>query len=135
MTSGRRWLGNSTGYAVMIEMLMDGPYTLDELVKLSGMAETTAWKFVKALHRRQRAYIAVWRTDKAGRYTRPAYRLGQAPDVPRPAPKSNAFRGRQYRKRLALEPMTRSYDAASGDAPQQDAESKNVEEEAQEPSA
>lgn len=103
MPSGRRWLGNSAGYATMVEMLMDAPYTVDELVKLSGLAWTTAWKFVKALHRRQRAYIAVWRTDKAGRYTRPAYRLGQASDVPRPAPKSSAFRSRERRKRLKAE--------------------------------
>jgi|JI8StandDraft_1071087.scaffolds.fasta_scaffold00388_34 hypothetical protein len=112
MTSGRRWLGNSSAYAVVVEALMDAAYTIDELVALSGLAWATTWKFVKAMQRRRRAYIAVWRTDKQGRYTKPAYKLGTMDDMPRPAPKSAAYRSTEVRRRRrkALLAMTRSYD-------------------------
>lgn len=110
MTSGRRWLGNSSAYAVVVEALMDSAYTIDELVALSGLAWATTWKFVKAMQRRRRAYIAVWRTDKQGRHTKPAYKLGTMDDMPRPAPKSAAYRSTEVRRRKALLAMTRPTD-------------------------
>ena len=135
MPSGMKWLGNSVAYATVLEALVQAAYTVDELVVLSGMAKMTVWKFVQALRRRKLIYISVWRTDKIGRYTRPAFSFGMQPDVARPAPKTASRRSRERRRRNALAAMTRSYDEASDVAPRRDAESKNDEEELQVPSA
>ena len=135
MPSQFKHVGNAVAYATVIEHLLSAPYTVDELIKLSGLAENTTWKFVKALHRRGLVYVAVWRTDRWGRHTRAAFKMGSMPDVPRPAPKTAARRSLERRQREALRAMTRTYDTAPDDASRHDAESKNVEEKAQEPSA
>lgn len=135
MPSQFKHAGNAVAYAIVVEALLDAPYTLDELIKIAGLAENTTWKFVRALHRRGLVHVAVWRTDRWGRHTRPAYKLGSLDDVPRPAPKTSSQRNIERRRREALLAMTRSYDEAGSAAPQQDAESKNDEEALHEPSA
>lgn len=135
MPSGMKWLGNSVAYATVLESLVQAAYTVDELVVLSGMAKMTVWKFVQALRRRKLVHISVWRTDKFGRHTKPAFSFGMVPDVARPAPKTPTRRSRDRRQRNALSAMTRSYDAVSGVAPCSAAESKNDEEELHVPSA
>lgn len=117
MPSRFTYVGNSVAYANVVEALLDAPYTIDELAKLSGLARTTTWKFVHALRRRSLAYVGVWRTDTQGRYTRPAYSLGNRPDALRPSPKTPTQRSAAMRKRKALLAMTREYDEASSVAP------------------
>lgn len=105
MPSQFNYAGNAIAYAVVVESLMDEAYTIEELIKLSGLADSTTWKFVRALHRRKRAYVAVWRTDRWGRHTKPAYKLGMLPDAVRPPPKSSTRRSLERRQRDALERM------------------------------
>lgn len=135
MPSQFRYAGNAIAYATVVEALCEAAYTIDELIKLSGLAENTTWKFVKALQRKRCVYIAVWRTDKMGRYTKPAFSFGSRADVQRPSPKSATRRSAERRQRDALRAMARQYDEATSDAPRQDAKSKMVEEDLREPSA
>lgn len=102
--------GNAIAYAILIEALVEAPYTVEELVKLSGLARNTTWKFIRALHRRRLIFVAVWRTDRWGRHTKPAYRLGSQSDVARPPPKTAAQRSLARRQREALHAVTRACD-------------------------
>lgn len=135
MPSQFKHTGNAVAYATVVQSLIEAAYTIDELIKLSGLAENTTWKFVLALKRRKLAYVAVWRTDRFGRHTRPAFSFGNKPDAVRPPPKTATRRSLERRQRLALQAMTRTYDEATSDAPRQPAESTNDEEELHAPSA
>jgi hypothetical protein len=110
MPSQFKYAGNAVAYATVLEALIEAPYTIDELIKVSGLADNTTWKFVTALRRRGLVYVAVWRTDKWGRHTRPAYKFGTMLDVVRPAPKTASRRSLERRQRNALLAMTRTYD-------------------------
>lgn len=131
MANKLKHAGNTIAYSLLIEALLDEAYAHKELVKISGLAETTVWKFVHAARRRGIVYIAAWKKDALGRYTIPVYSLGRRPDTPRPRPLTAAERSAK-RNLLA---MTRGYDMALRGAPRPGAESKTVEETTGEPSA
>lgn len=131
MPSQFRYSATALAFAVLIESLVDAPYTIQELVTLSGFAYNTTRKFILALHRRRLVYVAVWRTDKIGRYTKPAYSFGSRPDVPRPPARTATQRSANARLRA----MTRQHDEATRGAPRPGAESKIAEEKIEEPSA
>jgi predicted ArsR family transcriptional regulator len=94
-----RDLANITAYVVLVEQLLGGACTIDELAEESGLALGTVRKFLRVLHRRGLTYVAGWERDALGRWTRPAYAWGRKADVRRPAAQTPSQRTAAMRRR------------------------------------
>ncbi len=95
-------LSNVSAYANTCQMLHEGPVTVFDLMRATGMHGNTLRKFVRALKLRRLIYVAVWRKDTLGRYTVAAYSWGSRPDAKRPPALTPTQRSANMRKRKAL---------------------------------
>lgn len=98
-------LANVSAYAEALYALVQGPSTVQEITRESGLAANTTRKFVASLKRRGLIRVAAWEQDSQGRYVIAAYEWGSKPDAKRPPRLTNAERRiRHYAKlqRLAI---------------------------------
>lgn len=87
--------------AVLVNRLVDGPATYDEMAAHTGISKPRVARWVKNC--RSFIYIAGWAPDKNGRPFLPQFRWGAAPDEPRPGRTlTPAEQMRQSRQRRAL---------------------------------
>lgn len=96
---------------IMRGLIEEGPMTLQDLVRLTGIDKTILHTVLRPMMRPtkrpaypKRIYICQWVYDQEGqkRYPRPMYAIGDRPDAPRPVadPKANDKRRRDKRRIL-----------------------------------
>ena len=98
-------LANVSAYAEALYVLTQGPSTVAEITRESGLAANTTRKFVASLKRRGLIRIGAWEPDTMGRQVVAAYEWGSKPDAKRPP--SQTVQDRQSRyyakiQRLAI---------------------------------
>lgn len=99
-TKGRKLVKlGAVMFAMMIEEMMAGPCTAQDIAAHTGMCLTTVQRTLRAMYDRKVVHIAGWECDGAGR--RRVFGLGAGKDKPRPAAKSMAQIQRDYRARQA----------------------------------
>jgi predicted ArsR family transcriptional regulator len=89
---------NAMSYAKMIALLLDEDHSKREIAKKTGLHYLTACEYMTELHKAGAIYVADFRTDRLGRRTTKAYRIGSKPDA-EAKPMTGSEKARRYRKR------------------------------------
>lgn len=105
MASLNRHLMHAAAWAALIEGLIAGQSTAQNLAEESGVRLLTVRKILSILHRHGTVHICGWEKDSIGRMTLAVYKIGEAKDVPRPRRSrkeiADAYRARNRMKKLA----------------------------------
>jgi hypothetical protein len=91
---------NTLTYANTFERMSDGtPFSVEELVDVTGWHPVTVGRLVRALHRKRVLHVSAWLPDTLGRDSAPVYMLGNKRDKSRkttpPKDRSRAYRARK----------------------------------------
>lgn len=89
---------NAMSYAKMIAMLLDDDHSKREVAKATGLHYLTVCEYMAELRKVGAIYVADFRTDRLGRRTTKAFRIGRKPDAV-PTRMSGAERTRRYKSR------------------------------------
>lgn len=94
---------NAMSFGILVQDLLHGTYTLDELAERTGLHRDTITKYTLGMYKAKAIHICCWRMDKRRRYVLRVYKIGDRQDVPRPreAPTA-AQRSAKYREKLRL---------------------------------
>lgn len=94
---------NAVMFTLMLEDLMDGPSTAQELAEHTGMSILTVQRTLRVMHRRGVIRISGWNEDTRGAWTIRAFALGRGKDAPKPPPKSSGgqWKAENERRRRA----------------------------------
>jgi hypothetical protein len=103
-TKGKRQHGiNALSLAIMLEEMLDGPFTTRNLMEVSGLGKSSVYRYVRTFHARSVVHISGWEKDAAGRALIPVYSLGRGSDAKRKnKSKAEINRGYAERKRMKL---------------------------------
>jgi hypothetical protein len=99
---------NAVMYAMMLEDLLEGPSTAQELADYTGMSILTVQRTLRVMHRRGVIHVAAWNEDMRGAWTLRSFALGRGKDAKKPPPKTRAQYEQNRRDRLrtaAVGPM------------------------------
>jgi len=88
---------NGVMFAMMLEDLMTGPSTAQQLADYTGMSLITVQRTLRVMHRRGVVHIAAWDEDARGAKTRRSFALGHGKDARKPPPISKAEKNRRYK--------------------------------------
>jgi hypothetical protein len=92
-------------YALLLEELLSGPSTAQQLADHAGMGVIFMCRLLNVLHKRGVIHVSGWERDTAGRMSIRAFSLGHGKDAKRPAPKSRQAINRSYRNKVAAAPL------------------------------
>lgn len=95
---------NALTLAIMLEEMLDGPFTTKALMEVSGLGKSAVYRFVRTFHAKNVVHISGWDKDTAGRVCVPVYTLGRGRDAKRKA-KSKEEVNRDYAQRRRLKKM------------------------------
>lgn len=98
---------NGILFAMLLEELIAGPSTWQELSEHTGLSRNTILNTLQALRKRKLVYVAAWEKDPRGAATMRAYAFGDKPDMKRPR-RTPAETKREYRARKVLESAMRA---------------------------
>ena len=85
--------------ARLINLLIDGMLSCEELAAETGLHLLTVQKYTAALRREGACYIDHWEKDVLGRDSIRIYKIGRAPDKAR-AKMTGAARAKRHREKL-----------------------------------
>jgi rRNA maturation protein Nop10 len=91
---------NALAFSIMVKALLDGGYTMNELVETTGLAIATISRYVNAMHKAGAVYISGWEQDDCGRYTARQFTLGDGMDMKKPKPAPRKVRDARWRAKL-----------------------------------
>lgn len=74
---------NAMAYAHMVELMLDGTHSCQELARATGLHYVTVLDYTRAMHRAGAAHICAWEKDKRGRDLIKVYRIGRGRDAKR----------------------------------------------------
>lgn len=95
---------NAMSFAKLIDLLLDGAYTMQELAEKTGLHPLTVGKYCYALHKEGAIHVGEWTTDSMGRHLVRIYIMGRGPDAKRPKA-TPAERQRRVRARAKAAKM------------------------------
>ena len=89
-------------YAKIFRFLLEGPATIGEMARVSGLSYDTVLRFVATLRPKPRVLrICAWQADSMGRMSIQIFELGSEPDAKRPKAKTGAERMKLLKERRA----------------------------------
>jgi len=101
---GRRLIKiNAITQARLIEALLDGTMSMQELAEHTGLHLVTVQRYTKELHRAGAAFICQWEKDVRGRDAIRIYKLGRGRDAKREKLTAAQRQARSRQKRRAIE--------------------------------
>ena len=74
---------NAMSQAKLIEAMLDGVYTCEQLAEETGLHYVTVLQYARELHRVKAAHISSWEKDSRGRDVIKVYRIGRGKDAKR----------------------------------------------------
>ena len=74
---------NAITQAKLIEAMLDGVYTCQELADHTGLHYVTVLQYARELHRANAAHICAWEKDSRGRDVIKIYKIGRGRDAKR----------------------------------------------------
>ena len=74
---------NAITQAKLIEAMLDGVYTCQELADQTGLHYVTVLQYARELHRAKAAHISGWDKDERGRDVIKIYKIGRGKDAKR----------------------------------------------------
>jgi hypothetical protein len=74
---------NASAYALLIEFMLHGIYTIPELAYMTGLHYITVIHYTGALHKAGACYIDHWEKDSRGRDSLKVYKIGKGTDAKR----------------------------------------------------
>jgi hypothetical protein len=80
---------NAVMFSMLLEELMAGPATAQEIAEYTGMSVLTVQRTLRVMHRRGVIHIKSWGRDIRGAWTLRAWKLGEGKDAPKPPPNSS----------------------------------------------
>lgn len=92
---------NAVMFTMMLEDLLSGPCTPQDLAEHTGMAVLTVQRTLRVMHRRGVVHIAAWGEDARGAMTLRVFALGHGKDAKKPPPKTSRFFANRKVARLA----------------------------------
>lgn len=101
---------NALSLAIMLEEMLEGPFTTQNLVEVSGLGKTCVYRFLRTFHAKSVVHISGWEKDSAGRVCVPVYTLGRGKDVKRKI-KSKAETNREYIERKRMKEVAEGLNA------------------------
>lgn len=96
---------NAVMFSIMLENLLSGPCTAQEIAESTGMALLTTQKTLRAMYRRGVIHISGWEKDAANRCTVRVFKLGEGRDARKPLT-SRSQMNRKYRAKKAMQPLS-----------------------------
>lgn len=94
---------NKFTQAKLIESLLDGVYTCEELAEITGLHYVTVLYYTRELHRAKAAHICGWEKDAKGRDMIKIYKIGRGKDAKREKLSDSERQVRVRNKRKAIE--------------------------------
>lgn len=74
---------NAYSYALLINLLLEGTRSADELAEETGLHKQTVYQYTRALHKAKAVFIADWEKDSKGRDCKPIFMIGKKLDAKR----------------------------------------------------
>jgi hypothetical protein len=105
---------NAVLYAMLLEDLVAGPATRQELMRRTGLSYETIMSVVRALHSRRLIHVTAWERDAIGRHSIAAFAFGSKADAKRPPALTRGECKRNQRARKAAAAISWSL-AAGGE--------------------
>lgn len=96
---------NAVMFSMLIEDLLCGPCTAQDIAEHSGMHVLTVQRTLRAMYRRKVLHIASWERDAAGRMSIRVFALGSGRDAKKPI-KPRSQMNREWRARKVMKPLT-----------------------------
>lgn len=96
---------NAVMFAMMLEELLSGPCTAQDIADYTGMSLLTVQRTLRAMYRRKVLHVAAWERDVAGRMTVRVFGLGAGKDAKAPITTRSEM-NRKYRLRKAMAPLS-----------------------------
>lgn len=90
---------NAMAYAHLVELMLDGTHSCQELARATGLHYVTVLDYTRAMHRAGAAHICAWEKDKRGRDLIKVYRIGRGRDAKRQK-LSARERSARYREKI-----------------------------------
>jgi hypothetical protein len=75
---------NAMSYAILVRHMLDGVYTCQDLVEITGLHLTTIYQYTRELHIAGAAHITHFEPDARGRHNIKVFKLGAGKDAKRP---------------------------------------------------
>jgi hypothetical protein len=97
---------NAVMFSIMLEDLLRGPCTAQEIADSSGMALLTTQKTLRAMYRRGVVHISGWELDAAGRCTVRVFALGEGKDARKPIKRRSELNRKYRANRVMREAQT-----------------------------
>lgn len=94
---------NALTQAKLIEAMLDGVYTCEELANVTGLHYATVLHYTRELHRAKAAHILQWEKDSRGRDAIKIYKIGRGKDAKREKLTDNERKARWRQKQKAIE--------------------------------
>lgn len=94
---------NAITNARLIEAMLDGTLTCQELADHTGLHYVTVLQYTRELHRAGAAHVCQWEQDSRGRHMIRVYKLGRGRDARRPKLTSAERQARTRQARKAMD--------------------------------
>jgi len=94
---------NAITQARLIEAMLDGTMSIDELAEHTGLHPVTVQRYTRELYRAGAAHICQWEKDIRGRDAIRIYKLGRGRDAKREKLTAAQRQARSREKRRAIE--------------------------------
>ena len=94
---------NAMSQAKLIEAMLDGVYTCEQLAEETGLHYVTVLQYARELHRAKAAHISSWEKDSRGRDVIKVYRIGRGKDAKREKMTAAQRQARHREKKKAQE--------------------------------
>ena len=94
---------NALTQARLIEAMLDGTMSLDELAEHTGLHRVTVQRYARELHRIGAAHIVQWEKDVRGRDSIRIFKIGRGRDATRNKLTQAERQARSRQKRKAIE--------------------------------
>lgn len=96
---------NAMTQARLIEAMLDGTLTCQELAEHTGLHYVTVLQYTRELHKAGAAHICQWEADSRGRHLIRVYKIGRGKDAKRPRMTSAQRQARTRQAKKDLEHM------------------------------
>lgn len=96
---------NAVMFAMMLEDLLAGPCTAQDIAQHTGMNILTVQRTFRQMYARKVVHISGWEQDAQSRWVIRVFSLGAGKDKKRPPPKSEAQRRREWREKVQAESL------------------------------
>lgn len=106
---------NAMTQARLIEAMLDGTLTCQELAEHTGLHYVTVLQYTRELHRAGAAHICQWDADSRGRHLIRVYKIGRGRDARRPRMTSAERQARTRQAKKDLAHMRQLFAVSRGD--------------------